>query len=81
MLESYDAQFVKSGGAEGYTVLYFANPHEPPRSYESEFVEAVPMELRRRMEGSLERAESEKYNSTVPLFVKYQFFTPGKVNG
>lgn len=78
LLESYDAEFVKSVGAEGYTVLYFASPHEPPRSYESDFVDTMPMELKRSLEGVLERADGEKSNSTVPLFVKYQFFTPGK---
>ncbi|CAN8095951.1 unnamed protein product [Discula destructiva] len=78
LLQSYDADFVKTDGAESYTVLYFASPHEPPRSYESEFVDAAPMELRRRLEdGVLERAEGSSSNSTVPLFVKYQFFTPG----
>lgn len=60
-------------------MVYFASPHEPPRHYESEFAEAVPMELRRRLEGEVvERADGAAYNSTVPLFVKYQFFTPGK---
>lgn len=80
LLDSYDAEFVKSVGIESYTVLYFASPHEPPRSYESEFVDAAPMELRRSLEGAvLERADGGKSNSTVPLFVKYQFFTPGKL--
>lgn len=80
MLDSYDAD-CKSLGDKCYTVLYFASPHEPPRSYESEFVDAAPMELRRSLEGGvLERADGGKGNSTVPLFVKYQFFTPGKLS-
>lgn len=68
----------ESRGAD-YTVIYFASPHEPPRNYESEFVESPmePMELRRRSDVMVERAAGEKTNSTQPLFVKYQFFTPG----
>lgn len=79
LLDSYDTDFAKSEGGQGYTVLYFASPHEPPRNYESEFVDVAPMELRRRLESAvLERADGGKGNSTVPLFVKYQFFTPGE---
>lgn len=63
-----------------YTVIYFASPHEPPRNYESEFVESpvVPMELRRRSDVVMAGRAEGQMNSTAPLFVKYQFFTPGK---
>lgn len=72
-MNSYDADLLD------YTVLYFASPHEPPSEYESEFADAMPMELRRRMDGGvLERADGGKGNASLPLFAKYQFFTPGK---
>lgn len=71
-LDSYDAE------GQEYTVLYFASPHEPPRNYESEFDHAMPMELRRRMDGGvLERADGGQGSANLPLFAKYQFFTPG----
>ncbi|KAJ4425250.1 hypothetical protein N0V82_000060 [Gnomoniopsis sp. IMI 355080] len=72
ILDSYDAN------GQDYTVLYFASPHEPPRYYESDVVDTMPMELRRRMDGGvLERADVTKGNASLPLFAKYQFFTPG----
>lgn len=62
-----------------YTFIYLASPHEPPRQYESDYVESTlpETELRRRQwaDQVMGRAEG---NSTLPLFVKYQFFTPGK---
>lgn len=73
-LDSYDAN------GQDYTVLYFASPHEPPRNYESDYVDSMPMELRRRTDGDvLERADGADGNSNLPLFAKYQFFTPGKL--
>lgn len=72
--------------AEGeYTVIYFSSPHESSlRNYESEFADpaVAPMELKRRSaeiigEGVGKRADSGN-SSSAPLFVKYQFFTPGK---
>lgn len=72
-LDSYDAN------GQDYTVLYFASPHEPPRNYESDYVDSMPMELRRRTDGDvLKRADGADGNSNLPLFAKYQFFTPGK---
>lgn len=62
-----------------YTFIYFASPHEPPRQYESDYLESTlpETELRKRewADQVMGRAAG---NSTVPLFVKYQFFTPGK---
>ncbi|KAJ4389305.1 hypothetical protein N0V93_006771 [Gnomoniopsis smithogilvyi] len=71
-VDSYDTN------GQDFTVLYFASPHEPPRNYESDFVDTTPMELRRRMDGGmLERADGVSGNASLPLFAKYQFFTPG----
>lgn len=76
------------GEKEGdYTVIYFSSPHEAQlRNYESEFVidpAVAPMELKRRLaevagEGVDRRADAGN-SSSAPLFVKYQFFTPGKL--
>lgn len=72
--------------AEGYTVIYFSSPHEASlRNYESNFDEpgVAPMELKRRAagivgeEGVARRADNGNISSSAPLFVKYQFFTPG----
>lgn len=70
-----------------YTVIYFSSPHEAQlRNYESEFDDvAAPMELKRRSaaerlgEGVGRRAAAGN-SSSAPLFVKYQFFTPGKLS-
>lgn len=70
---------------DDYTVIYFSSPHEASlRNYESEFVvepAVAPMELKRRaaeiVEGVGRRADAGN-SSSAPLFVKYQFFTPGK---
>lgn len=63
-----------------YTLIYFASPHEPSRSYEGDFSDspAVQMELRRRSDVVLGRADDAKNITNAPLFVKYQFFTPGE---
>ncbi|ROW09004.1 hypothetical protein VMCG_02688 [Cytospora schulzeri] len=65
--------------SDDYTVIYFSPPREG-KSYESEYVEspAIQMELKRSTAGVMEpRAAKEGGNSSAPLFVKYQFFTPG----
>lgn len=71
---------VWAAARDDYTVVYFASPHEPPRRYEAEFgvggAEA-PLELRKR-EWDARADDGGKVDSTAPLFVKYQFFTPGK---
>ncbi|KAF3760271.1 BIG1-domain-containing protein [Cryphonectria parasitica EP155] len=65
---------------DDYTVIYFASPHEPPRRYEAEFGEAggaeMPLELRKR-EWEVRAADGGNTVGSAPLFVKYQFFTPG----
>lgn len=61
-------------------MLYFRSPYAPPNTYESDYVESMPMELRRRTDVDvLARAEGDIGNANLPLFAKYQFFTPGKL--
>ncbi|KAI7787752.1 er protein big1 [Diaporthe eres] len=66
-------------GGDDYTVIYFSSP---PSSavYESEYVEsaAIQMELKRQTGDIVEpRAAGNASDRSAPLFVKYQFFTPG----
>ncbi len=63
-----------------YTIVIFSDPNEF-KAYEPEFTEPVHMDLRRHAEEELSFAGiRRKSNSTnhLPLFEKYQFFTPGK---
>lgn len=64
---------------DDYTVIYFSSPHSSA-VYESEYVEspAIQMELKRRTGDIVEpRAAGNASDPSAPLFVKYQFFTPG----
>lgn len=76
---------VRASGDDDYTVIYFSSPHSSA-VYESEYVEsaAIQMELKRRTGEVVvvgPRAAGGNNNasdsSSAPLFVKYQFFTPG----
>jgi len=60
-----------------YTVVYFSNPNEF-KPYEAEFADSVHMELRRQAAPlqAVGRREG-KAADKLPLFEKYQFFTPG----
>ncbi|KAL6851821.1 BIG1 domain-containing protein [Trichoderma novae-zelandiae] len=61
---------------DSYTFIFFSTPGEP--SYEAEFEEAVRMELRRNVESTqTPQARNETEWEKLPLFEKYQFFTPG----
>ncbi|KAK4164922.1 BIG/ATPase V1 complex, subunit S1 [Cladorrhinum sp. PSN259] len=64
---------------DDYTVIMFSDPNEF-KPYEPEFSnEPVHMDLKRRSD-EFEVLERRKGNSTgnnLPLFQKYQFFTPG----
>ena len=67
---------------EDYTVVMFSDPNEF-KAYEPEFIEPVHMDLKRHAEleaASFAAVRRKEKNSTtsVPLFEKYQFFTPGK---
>lgn len=68
---------VQAGG-DDYTVIYFSSPHSSA-VYESEYVEsaAIQMELKRRTGDIIEPRAGNANDSSAPLFVKYQFFTPG----
>ncbi|GAB1314414.1 hypothetical protein MFIFM68171_04624 [Madurella fahalii] len=60
-----------------YTVILFSDPNEF-KAYEPQFAEAAHMDLKRWSDES-EMLFKRKLNSTnnLPLFEKYQFFTPG----
>ncbi|KAK2071731.1 hypothetical protein P8C59_006135 [Phyllachora maydis] len=59
-----------------YTVLFYSDPNDA-RPYEAEFVEPLHMDLKRRAEEVLDQARTTNSTGNLPLFVKYQFFTPG----
>ena len=63
---------------DDYTVIYFSSPHSSA-VYESEYVEsaAIQMELKRRTGDIIEPRAGNASDPSAPLFVKYQFFTPG----
>lgn len=62
-----------------YTVVMFSDPNEF-KAYEPEFIEPVHMDLKRHEEPatSAGKRETNSTNSNLPLFEKYQFFTPGE---
>lgn len=68
-----------------YTVMVFSDPNEF-KAYEPEFSQPVHMDMKRWTEEVVEEVElvaRKKSNGTTdhrPLFEKYQFFTPGKLN-
>lgn len=63
--------------AEGdYTVLLFSDPNELG-SYEADFVEPVHMELKRQSTPLFIGKRAADGTANLPLFEKYQFFTPG----
>ncbi|KAK1760459.1 BIG/ATPase V1 complex, subunit S1 [Echria macrotheca] len=66
-----------------YTVVMFSDPNEF-KAYEPEFAEPVHMDLKRHADEELSFAGiRRKSNSTssLPLFEKYQFFTPAVFSG
>ncbi|KAL6819328.1 BIG/ATPase V1 complex, subunit S1 [Trichoderma sp. SZMC 28015] len=66
----------KATEGDSYTFLFFSTPGEP--IYEPEFEEALRTELKRNVQSD---EPSKGGNNTewdkLPLFEKYQFFTPG----
>ncbi|KAK3378555.1 BIG/ATPase V1 complex, subunit S1 [Podospora didyma] len=62
---------------DDYTVIFFSDPNEF-KAYEPDFAEAVHMNLKRQSKSPV-LIHSRLGNSTrtLPLFEKYQFFTPG----
>ncbi|KAI2623287.1 BIG1-domain-containing protein [Hypoxylon sp. NC1633] len=66
-------QYEKEGS---YTVIYVGGPRkETPKTYVSEFQDAVHTELKRQLHNVQRRAGNS--TSNLPLFEKYQYFTPG----
>lgn len=63
---------------DDYTVIYFSSPHSSA-VYKSEYVEsaAIQMELKRQTGDIVEPRAGNASDRSAPLFVKYQFFTPG----
>jgi len=63
---------------DSYTIVFLSTTREP--TYEPDFVEPVRMDLKRHTR-SITLQEQEQGNKTewdrLPLFEKYQFFTPG----
>jgi hypothetical protein len=67
--------------SDSYTLIFYGVPMhaEEPTVYEPEFEEQVLINLKRNLEGHpLKRANNETEWNKLPLFEKYQFFTPGK---
>lgn len=58
-----------------YTLVMVSDPNEF-RAYQPDFVEPVHMDLKREV-FNFEEDKGNTTHDTRPLFVKYQFFTPG----
>jgi len=80
----------KTAADNSYTFIFFSTPGEP--TYEAHFEEPVRMELKRHVQSTqLRQRENNNNNNNnnnnknnnktdwdkLPLFEKYQFFTPG----
>ncbi|KAH6606322.1 er big1 [Trichoderma cornu-damae] len=66
----------KATAGDSYTIVFFSTPHEP--TYEPHFVEPIRMELKRHVESTqLQQRDNKTDWDKLPLFEKYQFFTPG----
>lgn len=61
-----------------YTIIFLSTPMENTM-YEADFEDAVEMDLRRHVQdgSAMRRKENETDWNKLPLFEKYQFFTPG----
>lgn len=60
-----------------YTILFLSTPGERT-TYEVDFEDPVKMDIKRHFQGSNEaRKKNETEWNKLPLFEKYQFFTPG----
>jgi hypothetical protein len=58
-----------------YTVIYTAGFRtETPKTYNAEFQDSTHVELKRQLQQPGKRAN---VTSDLPLFEKYQYFTPG----
>lgn len=70
---------VEAQTSDSYTVFYLTSPNEAS-TYESDFGNTMSDELRklRARDIPVRRANNETDWNKLPLFEKYQFFTPGK---
>jgi hypothetical protein len=59
---------------DSYTIVFQATPAEP--NYEASFMD-INFDLRRHAESSSLRRRENGTDHSLPLFEKYQFFTPG----
>jgi hypothetical protein len=61
---------------DSFTILFLSTPNEP--SYEPEFAEPIHVEHKRHLQASnVRRSDNDTEWEKLPLFEKYQFFTPG----
>ncbi|KOS17892.1 Protein big1 [Escovopsis weberi] len=60
---------------DSFTVLFLSSPNEPV--YEADFAEPLQTELKRRQEAPVRQQKNKTEWDDLPLFEKYQFFTPG----
>ena len=68
ILDQYDSE-------GSYTVIYTAGFRtETPKTYNAEFQDSTHVELKRQLQQPGKRAN---VTSDLPLFEKYQYFTPG----
>ncbi|KAF2962992.1 hypothetical protein GQX73_g10589 [Xylaria multiplex] len=75
VLEQY-----KSSADDSYTVIYAGGPRtEKPQTYTAEFTDsgAGHTELKRQLHDVKGVRRQEKSDKNLPLFEKYQYFTPG----
>ncbi|KAG8413239.1 hypothetical protein J3458_012826 [Metarhizium acridum] len=73
---SLTAELKAVTAADSYTVLLYATPREP--LYESDFIEPVHMGMKRDANSApLPQQNNDTEFNKLPLFEKYQFFTPG----
>ncbi|KAI1075228.1 ER protein BIG1 [Whalleya microplaca] len=69
VFEQYDAE-------GSYTIIYAGGPRtEAPKSYTAEFPGSMNTELKRQLHNVGRRADNT--TAKLPLFEKYQYFTPG----
>ena len=72
-------KLVEATADDSYTILFISTPGEPT-TYEADFTEPVQMDLKRNVNnGAVRRQGNETDWNKLPLFEKYQFFTPGKI--
>lgn len=64
---------------DSYTIIFFSNADD--LDYRPEFMDAGPTELKRNVQmGTVRRQDNETDWNKLPLFEKYQFFTPGETS-